>query len=192
MTEFDSLSFATRAELLKWLRQHHAARTELWVRIYKKHSKVPSIDWNDCVIATLTWGWIDGQKRSLDADSYLQRITPRRAKSAWSKKNRSHAEALIAEGKMEAPGLLQVQAAQADGRFEQAYAGSADMELDPEFLTALEKNPAAKAAFEALPRSKIFSIYVAIHGAKKEATKQRRIAKAIEELSEGAEFPSKK
>ncbi len=137
------------------------------------------------MLAALTWGWIDGIRNSLDEESYLQRLTPRKARSTWSKKNCAHAEALIAAGEMQPPGLAQVEAAKADGRFEQAYAGSADMVLQPEFLAALEKNPAAKAAFAKLPRSKIFSIYIAIHSAKTEATKQRRMAKAIAELGGG-------
>lgn len=185
MSAAESVSFRTRAELLKWLQKHHASKTELWVRMYKKQSGVKSVDWNDCVLAGLTWGWIDGKRLSLDEDSFLQRMTPRKSKSTWSKKNCDHAEALIAAGEMKPPGLAHVVAAKADGRFEPAYAGSKDMVLSPELLAALEANPVAKAAFEKLPRSKVFSIYFSIHSAKAEATKQRRIAKVIGELGGG-------
>jgi len=85
------LSFETQKQLEKWLKSNHATETELWVRIFKKEAGQTSVTWNDCVLAALTWGWIDGQRRSLDDVSFLQRLTPRRAKSSWSKKNREHA-----------------------------------------------------------------------------------------------------
>lgn len=182
MSLVESVSFRTRAELLAWLRKNHASKKELWVRMFKKGSGTQSIDWNDCVLATLAWGWIDGQRNSLDETSYLQRITPRRAKSTWSKKNCAHAEALISAGEMEPPGLAQVVAAQADGRFERAYAGQAEMVFPPEFLAELERHPAAKVAFDGLPRSRKFSIYFGLQNAKTEVTKQKRIAKALAEL----------
>jgi len=87
-------------DLCAWLEKHHKTETELWVRIFKKESGQASVSWNDCVIEAIAWSWIDGQKKSLDDLSYLQRLTPRRPKSNWSKKNKDHAERLIAEGRM--------------------------------------------------------------------------------------------
>src|SRR5690606_25388773 len=107
----------------------------------------------------LCWGWIDGVKGALDEASYLQRITPRRPGSGWSKKNREHVERLVAEGRMQPQGLVHVEAARADGRWEQAYAGSADMELPADFLRALEEAPAAKRFFDTLKRQQVYGIY---------------------------------
>ena len=87
-----------------WLAQNHVEAAELWVRIFKHGSNRASVTWEDCVVAALTWGWIDGQRRSLDGESFLQRLTPRRARSTWSKKNCEHAERLIAEGVMQPAG----------------------------------------------------------------------------------------
>ena len=98
--------FESPKELERWLRAHHATESELWVRIYKKGSGTPSVTWNDCVVAAIAWGWIDGQKKSGDAHCFLQRLTPRRPNSNWSRKNCEHAERLIAEGRMQPSGLV--------------------------------------------------------------------------------------
>ncbi|MCA9686416.1 MAG: YdeI/OmpD-associated family protein, partial [Myxococcales bacterium] len=156
MPAVDSKAFASVKSLETWLRSNHGRKQELWVRIYKKASGKPSVSWDEVVVACLAWGWIDGLKRSLDEDSYLQRITPRRPKSGWSKKNREHAERLIAEGRMQPAGLVHVEAARADGRWEQAYAGSAEMELPEDFLRALDAAPAAKAYFATLKRAQLY------------------------------------
>jgi hypothetical protein len=92
--------FETPAQLEIWLEANHEPQRELWVRIFKKDSGSPSVTWNDCVVTALSWGWIDGQRKSLDQVSFLQRLTPRRPKSNWSKRNCEHAERLILEGRM--------------------------------------------------------------------------------------------
>jgi uncharacterized protein YdeI (YjbR/CyaY-like superfamily) len=178
-------SFATREALGAWLAKHHAASTELWVRIFKKSTKRPSVTWDDCVVAAIAWGWIDGQKRSLDEDSFLQRLTPRRPRSNWSKRNREHAERLIAEGVMQPPGLAHVDAARADGRWARAYAGSADMVFPDEFLRALKKVPKARAFFATLKRAELYSIYHRLHTAKRADTRARRIELTVAALAQG-------
>src|SRR6187551_1246912 len=140
-------SFETPRQLEQWLKKNHATAPELWVRMFKKGSGTPSVTWDDCVVAALSWGWIDSQKRTLDEVSFLQRLTPRRAKSNWSKRNCEHAERLIAEGRMQPSGLLHVEAARKDGRWEQAYAGSAEMVIPDDFLKELKKVPAAQKFF---------------------------------------------
>ena len=115
-------SFATPAEWDTWLAEHHATETELWIKHFKKASGIPSVNWEEAVIGALAWGWIDGVRHGLDGESYLQRFTPRRPKSPWSMKNRTHVDRLLTEGKMHPAGLAQVQAAKADGRWEAAYA----------------------------------------------------------------------
>lgn len=176
-------SFSSRDELAAWLRAGHAASSELWVRIFKKGSGRPSVTWEDCVVVALAWGWIDGQRRSLDEESFLQRLTPRRPRSTWSRRNREHAERLIAEGIMEPPGLAQVAAVRADGRWERAYAGSADMVFPEDFLLALREVPAAQASFATLSRAELFSIYHGVQTAKRADTRARRIASAVKALA---------
>lgn len=183
-----SLAFANSAALQQWLKKNHASQSELWVRIYKKGSGTPSVDWNDCVVAAITWGWIDGHKKSLDETAFLQRLTPRRPRSNWSQKNCAHAERLIAEGLMQPAGLAHVEAARADGRWENAYAGSADMVIPDDFLAAVQKNVAAKKFFATLDRRNLFAIYHRLTTAKREATRTKRIADIVAQLARGEVF----
>lgn len=181
-------AFETAVQLEQWLAAHHATERELWVRMYKKGSGTPSVDWTDCVVACIAWGWIDGQRKSLDEVSFLQRMTPRRPKSNWSKKNIEHAERLVAEGRMQPSGLVHVEAARQDGRWEQAYAGSADMVIPDDFLGELKKNAAAKRFYATLDRRNLFAIYYRIHTAKRVETRQKRIAEIIARLALGEAF----
>jgi uncharacterized protein YdeI (YjbR/CyaY-like superfamily) len=185
MTESDARAFPTQKDLDQWLTVNHAKERELWVRIFKKESGTPSVTWQDCVIVCLAWGWIDGAKRSLDDTSFLQRLTPRGPKSSWSKKNREHAERLISEGRMQAAGLVHVEAARADGRWEKAYAGSSEMILPDDFLRMLDANPPAKAFFATLKRAQVYSIYYRLQTAKRNETRSRRIATILAALAEG-------
>ncbi|MGV3624155.1 MAG: YdeI/OmpD-associated family protein [Archangium sp.] len=182
-------AFKTREDLELWLSKNHASETELYVRIYKKNSGTKSVTWNDVVLAVLCWGWIDGVKNSLDEVSFLQRITPRRPKSVWSKINRGHVERLIKEGRMQPQGLAHVDAAKADGRWDAAYAGSAEMVIPDDFLAALEKNRAAAKFYPTLKKASLYRIAWRLQNAKKPETRVKRIAKFIDELSRG-EQPS--
>ncbi|SFR33528.1 Uncharacterized conserved protein YdeI, YjbR/CyaY-like superfamily, DUF1801 family [Yoonia tamlensis] len=178
-------SFTTPDEFCGWLSVYHGQAPELWIKIYKKASKIPSIDWEQAVIEALAWGWIDGIKKSNDAVSYYQRFTPRRARSNWSQKNCDHVEALLKAGRMQAPGLAQVDAAKADGRWDQAYAGSGTMEIPADFLAELADNPDAQAFYQTLSRSNIFAIYHRLHSAKRPQTRETRMAKILEALARG-------
>jgi uncharacterized protein YdeI (YjbR/CyaY-like superfamily) len=182
------LSFETAEALESWLEANHYCRSELWVRIYKKDTGITSVTWSDCVIATIAWGWIDGLKKPLDAESFLQRLTPRRAKSNWSKKNREHAERLITEGRMQPGGLVHVEAARSDGRWEQAYSGSAEMVIPEDFLKLLNKNQAAKKFFATLNRTNLYTIYHRLQTAKRPETRSKRIKAMIEQLASGKAF----
>jgi uncharacterized protein YdeI (YjbR/CyaY-like superfamily) len=175
-------TFLTSNDLGLWLKANHASKSELWVKIYKKNTGISSVTWNELVIEVLCWGWIDGIKKSIDAQAYLQRITPRAARSNWSKRNTEHAERLIRENLMMEPGLVHIRAAKVDGRWENAYVVS-EMEVPADFLVALERNPSAKTFFETLTKS---SRYVIAHGlisAKKPETKLRRITKFMDMLA---------
>lgn len=176
------MSFKTPKDLGSWLEKNHAIESELWVKIFKKKTDVPSVDWDDVVVEVLCWGWIDGIKKSLDDQAYLQRITPRKARSNWSKRNREHVERLINEGRMKESGLVHVRVAKADGRWEKAYAVS-EMKVPADFLTALNKKPKAKKFFETLTKSSRYVIAYGLTSAKKPETRERRFAKFIDMLA---------
>lgn len=184
----DHLEFQTASELKQWLASNHDQTEELWVRIFKKEARRPTVSWQECVIAAIAWGWIDGQKKPLDEVSYLQRLTPRRPKSNWSNKNKEHAEKLISEGQMAAPGLKHVMEAKEDGRWETAYAGQADMEIPADFLAALEQHPVAKEFFQTLDRKNLYPIYYRLKTAKKPETRAARMQKMLEQLNRRERF----
>ena len=161
---------------------HHASATELWVRVYKSASGKRSLTWADCVVEAIRYGWIDGQKRPLDDNSYLQRLSPRKPGSRWSGKNCEHATKLIQEGRMTPAGLAHVEAAKKDGRWANAYAGSADMEIPADFLAALNKLPRAEKFFATLNRQNLFSIYYRLHSAKRPETRAKRMAQILSML----------
>lgn len=184
----DALAFPTAQALGDWLAEHHQTRSELWVRIYKAGSGTPSVTWTDCVVESIRFGWIDGHKLSLDDAAFLQRLTPRKPKSNWSAKNREHADRLIAEGRMTPAGLAHVEAAKADGRWESAYEGSANMTIPQDFLDALESRPAAKAFFATLDRKNLYPIYYRLQTAKRPETRAKRMAQILDQLDRGERF----
>lgn len=169
-----TLPFASAEALGEWLRAHHATERELWVKVFKKKSGIPSVSWNDIVIESLRWGWIDGIKKSFDDQAYLQRITPRRARSHWSKRNTEHVARLLAEGRMEEPGLVHVRAAQADGRWERAYLPPSELVVPGDFVAALEAKPRAKQFYQTLNKSSKNAIASGLTTAKRPETRQRR------------------
>jgi len=175
------ISFESPEDLSQWLQTNHATESELWIKLYKKGSGIPSINWNDMVIESLCWGWIDGIKKSLDAESYIQRITPRTARSNWSKRNTEHVERLITEGRMQESGLAHVIAAKADGRWESAYVVS-EMTVPTDFINVLDHVPEAKQFYETLSKSKRYEIAYGLQSAKKPETRKRRFDKFMERL----------
>ena len=173
------MTFASSEELSEWLKANHATESELWVKVFKKKSKIQSVSWNDIVVETLRWGWIDGVKKSLNEQAYLQRITPRKARSSWSKRNTEHVERLIKENRMEEPGLVHVRAAKADGRWENAYLPPSEAEVPADFVAALENRPKAKQFFQTLNKSSKYAITYGLTTAKKPETRQRRFDKFV-------------
>ena len=176
------MAFKSPKDLSEWLQVNHAVERELWVKIFKKGSGVPSVNWDEVVIETLCWGWIDGIKKSLDELAYLQRITPRKIRSNWSKRNTEHVERLIAEGRMEEPGLVHVRAAKTDGRWESAYVVS-EMKVPADFLAALDDRPKVRRFYETLSKSSRYTIAHGLESAKKRETRQRRFQKFMEMLT---------
>lgn len=175
------LTFATPEELGRWLEANHEDETELWIKIFKKKTGIPSVTWDEVVVESLCWGWIDGIKKSLGEEAYLQRITPRRRGSSWSRRNREHVERLIREDRMTAAGLAPVREARADGRWERAYS-LREMEVSADFLAALSKEPKAERFFETLHKASRVVIAHGLESAKRPGTRERRFAKFLDQL----------
>ena len=178
-------AFASSGDLGAWLKAHHATERELWVKVFKKGAGVPSVTWDDIVTETLCWGWIDGIKKSFDDRAYLQRITPRTARSRWSQRNTEHVERLIAAGRMEEPGLLCVREAKADGRWEAAYPPPSETEVPADFLAALEDRPEARRVFETLSKASRYTIAIRLATAKRPETRRRRFEALMDMLDRG-------
>lgn len=184
-------AFTRPDDLYTWLQKNHEIKTELWIRLFKKRSGQPSVIWNECVIEAIAWGWIDGQKKSLDDLSYLQRLTPRQPKSSWSKKNKEHAKRLISGGRMQPPGLLHIKEAMKDGCWDAAYEGSAGMKIPQDFLDTLKKDKKAMFSFKTLDRKHLYLIYYQLATAKTPETpetRSRRLHKMIGQLSKEEKF----
>lgn len=175
------MTFVTPQDLGEWFEVNHATESELWVKIFKKNTGIQSVTWDDVVIESLCWGWIDGVKKSINDQAYLQRITPRKARSSWSKRNKKHVERLISEDRMKEPGLVHVRAAKADGRWENAYVVS-EIEVPEDFLAALDNQPRVKQFYETLNKSSRYVIAYGLTSAKKPETRERRFEKFMSML----------
>ena len=157
----------------------------IWLQIAKKDSGIASVNYAQALEVALCHGWIDGQKRGYDERFFLQRFTPRRPRSLWSKINIGHVERLIAAGRMQSGGLREVEAAKADGRWEAAYRSFSDMDVPAELAAALKKNKKAKAFFDQLDRTNRYSFCWRVHTAKKPETRIARAEKFVEMLAKG-------
>jgi uncharacterized protein YdeI (YjbR/CyaY-like superfamily) len=184
-TDLPVLPFADQAALEAWLEAEHARAPGLYVKIAKKGTGIPSVNWEQMVEVLLCFGWIDGRANRLDDRFYLQRITPRRAKSVWSAKNVATVERLIAEGRMRPAGLAVVEAAKADGRWDRAYGGPATITVPDDLAAALDAEPSARAAFDALDGQNRYAVLWRVHTAASPATRAKRIASLVEMLAKG-------
>ena len=162
-----------------WLKKNHATSEGLWLKIAKRGSNEPSVTYPEAVEIALCWGWIDGQKKSLDDQHYLQRFTPRRARSVWSRINVNKVQALIEAGRMQAPGQAQIEAAKADGRWARAYDGARTSTVPEDLQAALEAEPAAKTFFASINASNRYAILWRIQTAARAETRARRIAQLV-------------
>lgn len=176
------LEFADAEAFDAWLEAHHAAAAGIWMRIARAAADEVTVTWKEAVPVALRWGWIDGQRRSLDATHFLQRWTPRRARSVWSRINVEHAERLIAEGRMSPAGLAQVEAARADGRWDAAYSTNAAGAVPPELQAHLDAEPALAEAFAALDSRNRAAFCFRVSTAKKSETRARRAAQFADML----------
>ena len=178
------LSFEQTDDFAQWIRAHIAG-PGLWLKIAKKGSGIRTVDYAQALDVALCYGWIDGQKQAYDEAYFLQRFTPRRAKSVWSKVNVGRVEALVAAGKMQPEGLAAVEAAKADGRWAAAYDSSGTMAMPDDFAAALEASPAARAFWATLNRTNTYAFLYRIQAAKKPETRQARIEKFVVMLAAG-------
>lgn len=179
------LSFATPGELEAWLGEHAEDSDGIWLKFAKKGSGIRSVVYPQALESALCHGWIDGQVKRLDEDHYLQRFTPRRARSKWSKRNRKMAERLIAEGRMRPAGLAEVERAQRDGRWEEAYDSPSTATVPADFQVALDAEPAAAEFFSGLGSTKRYPFLYRIQDAKRPETRAKRIAEYVELLRAG-------
>jgi uncharacterized protein YdeI (YjbR/CyaY-like superfamily) len=163
----------------KWLAAEHARASGLWLKIAKKGCPHTTVSYAEALDIALCFGWIDGQKRPLDDDYWLQRFTPRKPRGKWSKINRDKAEALIAAGRMRPAGQREVEAAKADGRWDAAYEGQSTATVPDDLRQALDADADAAAFFATLDRGNRYAILYRIQEAKKPQTRAARIAKFV-------------
>ena len=168
-----------------WLKKHHATSDGLWLRIARKGADEPSVTYAEAVEIALCWGWIDGQKKGLDDQHFLQRFTPRRPRSIWSKVNVAKVATLVEAGRMQPPGQAQVDAAKADGRWERAYDGARTATMPDDLQAALEANAAARAFFATLNAGNRYAVLWRVQTAVKPETRARRIAQLVDMLARG-------
>ena len=162
-----------------WLDKQHSESSGVWVRIAKKGSRHPTVSYAEALDVAICYGWIDGLKRPLDDEFWLQRFTPRRAKSKWSQVNVTKATALIASGLMQPAGLRQVELAKADGRWEAAYPSHSTATVPDDLAAALDAEPEARAFFENLNSTNRYAILYRVQDAKRPETRASRIAKFV-------------
>ncbi|WP_405821574.1 YdeI/OmpD-associated family protein [Streptomyces sp. NBC_01390] len=168
-----------------WLGENHAASAGIWLKLRKKGPGIVALDYAQALDVALCYGWIDGQKAGLDDEWWVQRFTPRRARSRWSKVNRDKVAALIEQGRMRPPGLAEIDRAKADGRWEAAYDSPRTATVPDDLAAALAADPAAAAFFETLDRQNRYSILHRVQEAKRAETRARRIEKFVAMLVKG-------
>ena len=181
-------SFRTEADFERWMKANYARETEIWLRIYKKASGERTVTAAQALDVALCWGWIDGIRKSLDDQSFLQRYTPRRARSLWSQINRDHVARLTAAGRMTPQGQSQVDAAKADGRWDAAYApirSASEATLPADLRAAIEADPRARRTFRTLGRLNLFALAFRTNNMKTPAGRAKKIAVLVDMLARG-------
>jgi uncharacterized protein YdeI (YjbR/CyaY-like superfamily) len=186
------LAFASQGLWESWLVEHGAASRGVWVKFAKKSSGVASVGKSEAIETALAFGWIDGQLDRFDEQFWLVRFTPRGSKSKWSQINVDTATRLLASGKMNPAGLVEVERAKADGRWDAAYAPQSKAEIPDDLQAALDAQPTAKAFFATLKGADRYAVLYRIHDAKTEETRVARIEKFVSMLALGQTIHSKK
>ncbi len=182
------IPFSSPSEWEQWLEQNHAISKGIWLQMYKKGSGIATVYYAEALDVALCYGWIDGQLKSIDELSYMQRFTPRRPRSIWSKRNIEHIARLTKEGRMKPAGLKEAEEAKVDGRWDVAYDGQGTMELPADFLKLLSKNKKAFKFYEALNKANKYAIAWRIQTAKRPETREKRIKEILEMLAREEKF----
>jgi uncharacterized protein YdeI (YjbR/CyaY-like superfamily) len=182
------LNFQTPDQWEDWLSKNYTLEVGVWLRFFKKASGVKTMTYDEALDLALCYGWIDGVAKGYDEQSWLQKYTPRRKRSIWSKRNTERVERLIKEGKMREPGLKQIELAKADGRWERAYEGQSKMTVPEDFLNELKKSKKAYEFFQTLNKTNTYAIAWRLHTAKKPETREKRMKSILEMLSLGKKF----
>ncbi|MFK4083203.1 YdeI family protein [Kribbella sp. NPDC020789] len=192
MTE--ELILADAAAWNAWLGEHHRSSDGVWLVLAKKGVTSPtSLVVEDALDEALCHGWIDGQRKSRDESTYLQRYTPRRPRSTWSQRNVEYVARLEKAGRMQPAGWAEVDRAKADGRWDNAYSGSANLEIPADLAAAIAAVPQAQAMFEILTAANRFAVVFRVNNAKRAETRARRIAEFVDQLSRGETvYPQKR
>ncbi|MEO6394975.1 MAG: YdeI/OmpD-associated family protein [Devosia sp.] len=178
-------AFKTLKALEGWYKKNHAETDELWLRVYKRDSGVPSVTIEEALNVALCWGWIDAIRKSLDVESYLQRYTPRKKTSIWSVRNQQNVARLIKEGRMQPEGQSEIDRAKADGRWDKAYEVGDKFETPADLLAAIKAEPKALAFFGQLSSQNRFALAFRTHNMKTEAGRKKRIADFVAMLKRG-------
>ncbi|WP_406308415.1 YdeI/OmpD-associated family protein [Streptomyces griseoaurantiacus] len=181
----ETVTFASAEAFEAWLGENHAASPGIWLKLRKKGPEVVALDYAQALEVALCYGWIDGQKATFDDQWWLQRFTPRRPGSRWSKINRDKATALVEQGRMRPPGQAEIDRARADGRWAAAYDGARTATVPEDLAAALAAVPAAAAFFETLDRRNRYAVLYRVQDAKKAETRARRIEKFVAMLARG-------
>jgi uncharacterized protein YdeI (YjbR/CyaY-like superfamily) len=174
-----------RAAWARWLEEHHASSRGVWLRMSKKGAATITITYPEALEEALCYGWIDGQARRFDDESYFQRFTPRGKRSIWSKVNRTKVDALTAAGRMKPAGLAAVEAARADGRWDAAYDSQRDATVPEDLQAALDRNPKAKKFFATLTSQNRYAVLFRVQTAKRAETRAKRITDFVAMLARG-------
>jgi len=182
------IPFVSQALWEQWLDQNHAVSKGIWLQMFKKNSGIASVNYAQALDVALCYGWIDGQLKSIDGLSYMQRFTPRRPKSIWSKRNIEHIARLITEGRMKPAGLKEAKAAKSDGRWEVAYDGQGSMKLPSDFLEELTKHSEAFIFYESLNKANKYAIAWRVQTAKRPETREKRMKEILEMLARKEKF----
>jgi len=185
------ISFADPLSFESWLEVNCEISPGIRLQIAKKNSGVVTISYNEALEVALCYGWIDSQKEAFDENTWLQRFTPRGAKSIWSKVNKDKAELLILNGRMKTPGYKAIEEAKKNGNWDKAYESQSIASLPEDFAIELERSAKAKAFYDTLDRQNKYAILFRIHNAKKKETREKRIRQFIQMLEEGKKiYPS--
>ncbi len=182
------IPFASQALWEQWLEQNHSISKGIWLQMFKKGSGIASVVYAEALDVALCYGWIDGQLKSIDGLSYMQRFTPRRKRSIWSKRNIEHIARLYNEGRMKLAGIKEAEAAKADGRWEVAYDGRGTMNLPDDFLGRLIKQKDAFDFYESLNKANKYAIAWRIQTAKRSETREKRMKEILEMLIRKEKF----